>query len=76
MKQHISLRILEAKNFLVNREQYSYSYTDKRALIPARYTRNLSLVTIICRVIQVQVGEKLCLVIRRVSHRSLIRVVK
>jgi hypothetical protein len=46
MKQHISLRILDPKNVLVNRVQNSQSYTDNRALIPAIYTRNLPIVTI------------------------------
>jgi hypothetical protein len=76
MKQHISLRLLEAKNILVNRVQNYQSYTDNTAPIPAGYIRNIPLVTIIYRAIQVQVAEERYLVIIRLSHRSLIRVVK
>jgi hypothetical protein len=63
LKQQISLRILESGSLLVNRVQNYQNYTRKRHLIPARYVRKYSLV--------LQEAEKRCLVVKRVSHRSL-----
>jgi hypothetical protein len=75
MKQHISIRMLEAKNFLVNRVQNPQNYTEKRSFINAKHLRKHSLLGVFYRDIKVQVAEIQCLVVIHVPHRSLMSAV-